>query len=166
MLYLDPNSGISLQRLRTKSVPELGNGTMASWRSLMGAMKALDVPFELCTELIEVTREFQIDKQSIMLSLLKQGVSRRAFVVSALVHHDGGPPEGSTHCLAFSTVPTLDAPFGMMIDNYSRSKPLYIEQKDSKNNARAKRAFQLLFAQRRLHITSVDAKEVREVLVI
>ena len=36
-----------------------------------------------------------------------------------------------------------------------------IEQKDSKNNTWAKRPFQLLFAQRRLHITSVHHQTVQ-----
>ena len=152
---LDPNSMVSLAKLRSAAVPQLGNVCEASWTSMGNALVAQSVPFELQ----EATTRFQA-KGGIMLNLLNAAPG--VYIVSMLVTISGKP---NRHAIMVSTVDEPHCPLGKMIDNSGAMRPVYIEDKDRLHKPAAKHAFKALFAQRVGHADfAVEAAEVYELV--
>ena len=152
---LDPDSTVSLAKLRTAAVPQIGNVCEASWASMGNALIAQSVPFELQ----EATTRFRT-KGGIMLNLLNAAPG--VYVVSMLVTVSGKP---NRHAIMVSTVAEPHCPLGKMIDNSGAMRPVYIEAKDRLHKPAAKLAFKALFAQRVGHDDfAVEAAEVYELV--
>ena len=152
---LDPDSTVSLAKLRTAAVPQIGNVCEASWASMGNALVAQATPFELQ----EVTTRFRT-KGGIMLNLLK--ASPGVYVVSMLVTVNGKP---NRHAIMVSTIDEPHCPLGKMVDNGGAMRPVYIEAKDKLHKPAAKLAFKALFAQRVGHDDfAVEAAEVYELV--
>lgn len=152
---LDPDSTVSLSKLRTAAVPQIGNVCEASWASMGNALVAQSVPFELQ----EATTRFRA-KGGIMFNLLNAAPG--VYVVSMLVTVSGKP---NRHAIMVSTVAEPHCPLGKMIDNSGAMRPVYIEEKDKLHKPAAKHAFKTLFAQRVGHDDfAVEAAEVYEVV--
>ena len=152
---LDPDFPVSLAKLRTAAVPQIGNVCEASWASMGNALVAQATPFELQ----EVTTRFRT-KGGIMLNLLK--ASPGVYVVSMLVTVSDKP---NRHAIMVSTVAEPHCPLGKMIDNSGAMRPVYIEAKDRLHKPAAKLAFKALFAQRVGHDDfAVEAAEVYELV--
>ena len=152
---LDPDSVVSLAKLRSAAVPQLGNVCEASWTSMGNALVAQSVPFELQ----EATTRFQA-KGGIMLNLLNAAPG--VYIVSMLVTISGKP---NRHAIMVSTVDEPHCPLGKMIDNSGAMRPVYIEGKDRLHKPAANHAFKALFAQRVGHADfAVEAAEVYEVV--
>jgi hypothetical protein len=152
---MDPDSTVSLAKLRTAAVPQIGNVCEASWASMGNALVAQSVPFELQ----EATTRFRA-KGGIMFNLLNAAPG--VYVVSMLVTVSGKP---NRHAIMVSTVAEPHCPLGKMIDNSGAMRPVYIEEKDKLHKPAAKHAFKTLFAQRVGHDDfAVEAAEVYEVV--
>jgi len=152
---LDPAASVSLAKLRTAAVPQIGNVCEASWASMGNALIAQATPFELQ----EATTRFRT-KGGPMLNLLK--ASPGAYVVSMLVTVSGQP---NRHAIMVSTINEPHCPLGKMIDNSGAMRPAYIEAKDKLHKPAAKHAFKTLFAQRIGHDDfAVEAAEVYELV--
>ena len=150
---LDPDSTVSLAKLRSAAVPQLGNVCEASWASMGNALVA--APFELQ----EATTRFRT-KGGIMLNLLNAAPA--VYVASMLVTISGKP---NRHAIMVSTVAEPHCPLGKMIDNSGAMRPVYIEDKDRLHKPAAKHAFKALFAQRVGHADfAVEAAEVYELV--
>ena len=150
---LDPDSIVSLAKLRSVAVPQLGNVCEASWASMGNALVAQSVPFELQ----EATVRFRT-KGGIMLNLLNAAPG--VYVASMLVTISGKP---NRHAIMVSTVAEPHCPLGKMMDNGGAMRPVYIEDKDRLHKPAAKHAFKALFAQRVGHDDFVvEAAEVYE----
>jgi hypothetical protein len=150
---LDPDSIVSLAKLRSVAVPQLGNVCEASWASMGNALVA--APFELH----EATVRFRT-KGGIMLNLLNAAPG--VYVASMLVTISGKP---NRHAIMVSTVAEPHCPLGKMMDNGGAMRPVYIEDKDRLHKPAAKHAFKALFAQRVGHADfAVEAAEVYEVV--
>ena len=152
---LDPDSTVSLAKLRSAAVPQIGNVCEASWASMGNALVAQSVPFELQ----EATVRFRT-KGGIMLNLLNAAPG--VYVVSMLVTVSGKP---NRHAIMVSTIDEPHCPLGKMIDNSGAMRPVYIEEKDKLHKPAAKHAFKTLFAQRVGHDDfAVEGAEVYEVV--
>lgn len=152
---LDPDSAVSLAKLRSAAVPRLGNVCEASWASMGNALVAQSAPFELQ----EATARFRT-KGGIMLNLLNAAPG--VYVVSMLVTVSGEP---NRHAIMVSTVAESHCPLGKMMDNGGAMRPVYIEGKDRLHKPAAKHAFKALFAQRVGHADfAVEAAEVYELV--
>ena len=152
---LDPDSTVSLAKLRTAAVPQIGNVCEASWASMGNALVAQSAPFELQ----EATVRFRT-KGGIMLNLLNAAPG--VYVVSMLVTVSDKP---NRHAIMVSTVAEPHCPLGKMVDNSGAMRPVYIEDKDKLHKPAAKHAFKALFAQRVGHDDfAVEAAEVYEVV--
>ena len=152
---LDPDSTVSLAKLRTAAVPQIGNVCEASWASMGNALVAQSAPFELQ----EATVRFRT-KGGIMLNLLNAAPG--VYVASMLVTISGKP---NRHAIMVSTVAEPHCPLGKMMDNGGAMRPVYIEDKDRLHKPAAKHAFKALFAQRVGHVDfAVEAAEVYEVV--
>ena len=150
---LDPDSTVSLAKLRSAAVPQIGNVCEASWASMGNALVA--APFELQ----EATTRFRT-KGGIMLNLLNAAPA--VYVASMLVTISGKP---NRHAIMVSTVAEPHCPLGKMMDNGGAMRPVYIEDKDRLHKPAAKHAFKALFAQRVGHADfAVEAAEVYEVV--
>ena len=150
---LDPDSTVSLAKLRSAAVPQIGNVCEASWASMGNALVA--APFELQ----EATTRFRT-KGGIMLNLLNAAPG--VYVASMLVTISGKP---NRHAIMVSTVAEPHCPLGKMMDNGGAMRPVYIEDKDRLHKPAAKHAFKALFAQRVGHADfAVEAAEVYEVV--
>jgi hypothetical protein len=150
---LDPDSIVSLAKLRSVAVPQLGNVCEASWASMGNALVA--APFELH----EATVRFRT-KGGIMLNLLNAAPG--VYVASMLVTISGKP---NRHAIMVSTVAEPHCPLGKMMDNGGAMRPVYIEDKDRLHKPAAKHAFKALFAQRVGHADfAVEAAEVYELV--
>ena len=150
---LDPDSTVSLAKLRSAAVPQLGNVCEASWASMGNALVA--APFELQ----EATTRFRT-KGGIMLNLLNAAPA--VYVASMLVTISGKP---NRHAIMVSTVAEPHCPLGKMMDNGGAMRPVYIEDKDRLHKPAAKHAFKALFAQRVGHADfAVEAAEVYELV--
>ena len=99
---LDPDSTVSLAKLRSAAVPQIGNVCEASWASMGNALVA--APFELQ----EATTRFRT-KGGIMLNLLNAAPG--VYVVSMLVTVSGKP---NRHAIMVSTVAEPHCPLGKM----------------------------------------------------
>ena len=130
-MKLDGATATSLARLRSLSIPKLGNVLQASWQTCRDALLQLHLPYEL----VEATARFQGGPP--MLNLLR--ASSGVFVVALLVEVDG---KKNDHCIAFS------ATRGVMVDNGATTKPVYIEEADRRGKKAARDAFRQLVAQR------------------
>jgi len=152
---LDPDSAVSLAKLRSVAVPQIGNVCEASWASMGNALVAQSAPFELQ----EATVRFRT-KGGIMLNLLNAAPG--VYVVSMLVTVSGEP---NRHAIMVSTVAESHCPLGKMMDNGGAMRPVYIEGKDRLHKPAAKHAFKALFAQRVGHADfAVEAAEVYELV--
>ena len=88
-----------------------------------------------------------------MLNLLR--TTSGVFVVGLLVEIEG---KKNAHCVAFS------ATLGKLVDNGSKTRPVYIEEKDRRGKKAARDAFRLLVGQKvsqGVHY-SVDITDVYE----
>ena len=140
-------SNISTARMRTLAIPKLGNILQASWASCRAALAALALPYEL----VEATARFQGGPP--MLNLLR--ATAGVFVVALLVEIEG---KKNDHCVAFS------ASRGALVDNGSKTKPVYIEEKDRRGKKAARDVFRQLVSQKvpaGAHF-SVDVTEIFE----
>jgi len=118
-------SDASLAKLRSASIPKLGNDPMASWTSVNFALDKHGYPFHLK----ERTSDFN-GKGGIMLNLLTSPPGH-VFCVSLNVVVAG---KINHHCVVFSTMKKRDSPFGKMIDNRAFPVvPMYLEKKDVRN---------------------------------
>jgi hypothetical protein len=140
-------SNISSARMRTLAIPKLGNVLQASWASCKAALNTLALPYEL----VEATVRFQGGPPMLNLLRATEGV----FVVALLVEIEG---KKNDHCVAFS------ANLGTLLDNGSKTKPVYIEDKDRRGKKAARDAFRQLVSQKvptGAHF-SVDVTEIFE----
>jgi hypothetical protein len=80
------------------------------------------------------------------------------FIVGMAVHVSDTTCKRNNHCVAFS------ADKGMLMDNGSNTRPVYIENKDKRNKKAAKSVFRLLIEQNLPRGTtfSVDVTSVYE----
>ena len=138
IMTLAPSLKPSLQKMRSKATPELGNVRQATWRSMNAALGALEYP----TKLVEATARFQTSPGGPMLSLVT--APHAVLIVGLHVRIDG---EASEHCIMLSTLPEPHAPFGKMIDNHGEMKPVYIVANDRASKPAAARAFRTLVMQ-------------------
>ena len=129
---------MSLAKLRSLAVPELGNVLQASWASTKKAMASLDLPFDLQ----EATAQFQNAKGGPMLNLVRAPPA--VYVVALHVTIDS---KSSNHAIMMSTIPEEHAPFGKMVDNHGKMKPVYLEAADKHSKNAAKKAFRKLVGQ-------------------
>lgn len=127
----------SLQKLRSEAVPQLGNDLQASWASTQHALASLKYPFKL----VEATAQF-MHEGGPMLNLLRAECS--ILIVGLRVCVEG---KASEHCIMLSRLPEEHAPYGKLIDNHGKMKPVYIEAKDRRNKVEAARAFRALIEQ-------------------
>ena len=154
---LQPDSTVSLARLRSVAVPQLGNVCEASWASMGDALVVQSAPFALQ----EATARFRA-KGGIMLNVLKAPPG--AYVVSMLVTVSGKP---NRHAIMVSTHGETHCALGKMMDNGGSMRPFYIEAKDTEHKPAAKHAFEALFEQRVGHTDfAVEAAEVYELVRI
>ena len=140
-------SNISTARMRTLAIPKLGNILQASWASCKAALRCLSLPYEL----VEATARFQGGPP--MLNLLRETTG--VFVVALLVEIEG---KKNDHCIAFS------ATRATLVDNGSKTKPVYIKDKDRRGKKAARNAFRQLVSQKvpaGAHF-SVDVTEIFE----
>ena len=152
---LEPDSPISLARLRSVAVPQLGNVCEASWASVGDALVAQSAPFALQ----EATARFRA-KGGIMLNVLKAPPG--AYVVSMNVNVSGKP---NRHAVMVSTLAESHCALGKLMDNGGSMRPVYIEAKDTEHKPAAKHAFKALFEQRVGHADfAVEAAEVYELV--
>ena len=141
-----PEGRISTARMRALAIPKLGNVLQASWASCEDALQKLGLPYTLT----EVTARFQGGPP--MLNLLR--ATSGTFVVGLLVEVEG---KKNAHCVAFS------ATAGKLVDNGSKTKPVYIEDKDKQGKKAARNVFRMLVEQKAngLHF-SVDIVDIYE----
>ena len=152
---LDPESTVSLAKLRSAAVPRLGNVCEASWASMGNALVAQSAPFELQVATVRFRTQ-----GGIMLNLLNAAPA--VYVASMLVTISGKP---NRHAIMVSTVAEPHCPLGKMMDNGGAMRPVYIEDKDRLHKPAAKHAFKALFAQRVGHADfAVEAAEVYELV--
>ena len=126
-----PENDISTAKIRKLAIPELGNERMASFLSCKDALQSLNLPYDL----LECTSKFKVGPPMLNLLLAKSGV----YVLGLRVVIDGVT---NKHCIAYS------AKKGKLVDNGSRTRPLYIEEKDRRSKKTAKDAFRKLVEQK------------------
>ena len=126
-----PTDQIPSARMRKIAIPELGNILQASWKSCMSALAMLDLPYKLK----EATARFMSGPPMLNLLRTVSGV----FIVGLLVEVEG---RRNDHCVVFS------ASKGILMDNGSKTRPVYIEEKDKRGKKAAKSAFRLLVGQK------------------
>jgi len=126
-----PTDQIPSARMRKIAIPELGNILQASWKSCMSALAMLDLPYKLK----EATARFKSGPPMLNLLRTVSGV----FIVGLLVEVEG---KRNDHCVVFS------ASKGILMDNGSKTRPVYIEEKDKRGKKAAKSAFRLLVGQK------------------
>ena len=124
-------SKIPTARLRSIAIPKLGNAPQATWASCVAALRTLGLPYAL----VEVTARFQCGPPMLHLLRATSGV----FVVGLLVEIKG---KKNAHCVAFS------ARLGKLVDNGSKTRPVYVEEKDRRGKKAARDAFRLLVGQK------------------
>jgi hypothetical protein len=126
----------SLQKLRSRSMPTLGNDRSASWIKVINLLKHLEYPFILT----EVTKNFKVSGGP-MLNLLcaPPGV----YIVSLSIEVDGFI---NKYSVMLSTIKESGNSHGKIIDN-SKLHPVYLEGKDKKDKGSAKKAWRKVFVQ-------------------
>ena len=92
--------GVSLNRLRSLSIPKLGLDPMASWKTISDALSTLEIPFMI----EEVTSRFKV-KGGPLFNLLH--ASPGVYLVSLLVILHG---TRNRHCVMLSTIRERKAP--------------------------------------------------------
>jgi hypothetical protein len=127
IMACDPSLGPSLPKMRSGAIPELGNELQATWASTNATLSKLEYPFKL----VEATAQFKVEGGP-MLNVLK--ASNAVLVVGLHVVIDG---KASEHAVMVSTLCEPHAPYGKMIDNHGKMKPVYIEAKDHENKRAA-----------------------------
>lgn len=137
-------------RMRKIAIPQLGNVLQASWESCSIALETLDLPYKLK----RVTAQFQGGPPMLNLLNAVSGL----FIVGMAVHVSDTTCKRNNHCVAFS------ADKGMLMDNGSNTRPVYIEETDKCDKKTAKKAFRLLVEQKLPKGTtfSVDVTSVYE----
>ena len=135
---LDPSFEPSLARLRTLSIPQIGNVLEACWASLNAALGALGYPFEA----VEATARFETAEGGPMLNLLKAPPA--VFLVALRVKVGG---KVNKHAAMVSTLHQKHAPFGKLVDNHGRMRPVYVEKRDRVGKKAAKAAFRKFVGQ-------------------
>ena len=139
-----PEKNISTAKMRKIAIPELGNSPMASFASCKHALTSLKLPYDI----EDVTSKFQGGPPMLNLLRAKSGV----YVVGLLVESNG---RKDAHCIAYS------ATSGKLMDNGSRTLPVYIEDKDLSGKKAARNAFRTLIGQKCASAQfSVDVTEV------
>jgi len=128
----------SLDKMRSRAMPTLGEVLQASWASIMMALVLLRIPFILK----EVTSQFQCVDGGPMLAMLRS--KSRVFVVRLCVTIDGAK---SFHAIMLSTVSEEHAPYGKMVDNHGAMRPVYLEKGDARKPHSAKMALRTLVGQ-------------------
>lgn len=126
----------SLQRLRSLSMPILGNNRSASWSSVIKALNHLQYPFIMT----EVTSSFKV-LGGPMLNLLCAPCG--VYIVSLSIVVDGFY---NNHCVMLSTIQEQGKLHGKIIDN-SKLHPVYLEGMDKKNKHSANKAWRKVFLQ-------------------
>jgi hypothetical protein len=142
-----PGKEIPSARMRKIAIPQLGNVLQASWGSCMSALAMLNLPYKLK----EATAQFKSGPPMLNLLCTVSGV----FIVGLLVEVEG---KRNDHCVVFS------ASKGILMDNGSKTRPVYIENKDRRGKKAAKSAFRLLISQKvpKEMVFSVDISSVYE----
>ena len=121
---------LSLARIRSATIPQLGNvseGRCVSWLDLMRALLDLQLPFELR----DVNQEFANQKGGTFWNLLR--TTSRVFLVTLHIR----VTTVSIHCIMVSTIPRSDGLLGIIIDNQPKVKPVYIEVQDKRRTSEA-----------------------------
>ena len=136
---LESDTKLSLPKLRTAAVPQLGNVLEASASSVNAALSAQSAPFELR----ESTARFRANKGGFMLNLLKAAPG--AYVAILLVTVESRP---NRHAILVSTIPEEHCALGKLVDNGGAMRPVYIEATDMMHKPAAKHAFKTLLEQR------------------
>ena len=131
---------VSLPKLRSQSIPKLGNVLQASWESLSEAFVNLKYPVKI----IEATSRFK-DEGGPLLNLLKADPG--VFLVSMCVTIDACDGKQNKHCVMLSTIPKRGRPFGKLIDNHGKMVPAYLEKKDTRSKEAAKKAWRKFIGQ-------------------
>ena len=155
---LEPDAKLSLAKLRTAAVPQLGNVLEASGASVNAALRAQSVPFELR----ESTARCRANKGGLMLNLLKAAPG--AYVAILRVTVESQP---NRRAVLVSTIPEAHCELGKLVDNGGAMLPVYIEAKDTMHKPAAKHAFKSLLEQRVGHAGfTTDVAEVYELVRI
>ncbi len=139
IMTLVPTFAVSLERLRTLSIPDSGNKQRAKCKLIDDAFVKLNYPFQLRNAM----DSFREAKGGLMLNLLS--AEPGVYLAGLKVVLDG---KEYKHCVMVSTIPEEGKPHGKMIDNHSGMKPVYLEAGDRLNKPAAKWAFKKLMAQR------------------
>ena len=150
-----------LAKLRRKTMPTLGNELEASWADLAAAFATLDLAYEI----VEATHRFQNAKGGPFLNLLDAPAA--VFLVALRVTVGGTLHK---HCILVSTVRERHAPpFGKMVDNHGKMRPVYIEKSDRRGKKAAHAAFCKLLRQHpsigdeEFTVTTADIYELRKI---
>ena len=155
---LEPDAKLSLAKLRTAAVPQLGNVLEANGTSVNAAFREQSVPYELR----ESTARFRANKGGLMLNLLKAAPG--AYVAILRVTVESQP---NRHAVLVSTVPEAHCKLGKLVDNGGAMRPVYIEAKDTMHKPAAKHAFKSLLEQRVGHTDfTAEVAEVYELVRI
>ena len=134
----------SLSKMRSRAVPQLGNVRQASWDSVQKSLLSLGYLFSLVVS----THRFCGCTGGPMLALLNTRVSDPGvFIVGLHVIIDGNSDRSSEHAIMLSTIAEEHAPYGKLIDNHGKLKPVYLEKKDTQNKKKARAAFHKLIGQ-------------------
>ena len=122
-----------------QAVPTLGNVCEASWETMGSALIGLKYPFTLK----EVPAQLLKAKGGPMYNLLHS--SHAVLIVGLAVQIAGCNP--CQHAILVCTKPAMHAPYGKLVDNHARCRPVYLEPKDLFSKPTASRVFQTLVGQ-------------------
>jgi len=128
----------SLDKMRSRAMPKLGEVLQASWKSIMTALVLLRTPYLM----VEVTSQFAHVDGGPVLAMLRS--TSRVFVARLCVTIEGAK---SFHAIMLSTVPEEHAPYGKMVDNHGAMRPVYLEKGDARKPHSAKMALRTLVGQ-------------------
>ena len=140
---LEPDAKLSLAKLRTAAVPQLGNVLEANGTSVNAAFREQSVPYELR----ESTARFRANKGGLMLNLLKAAPGAYVAILRVTVEN-----QPNRHAVLVSTIPEAHCALGKLVDNGGAMRPVYIEAKDTMHKPAAKHAFKSLLEQRVGHV--------------
>lgn len=118
---------VSLARLRHLAIPQLGNVGEATWNSTRRALQALDSPLGLGELSFDCFRDVVRAPPAVYLVRIQVVVDGKA----------------DMHVVMASTLAKPGSPHGKIVDNYSKQKPVYFEDKDRASHKAALRAFEM-----------------------
>ena len=133
---MDPDANISINRLRSASMPNLGGSELGTMEAkVMEGLLMCSYPYTLtCMSGAKAVK-------NPWSRLMQQ--RDRVFILSLdcrrLTHNDNGKSRDSTHAVPLSTFKNENS-HATLMDNYLHSKPLYLMHSDVTRESRAMKA--------------------------